>query len=382
VCFVVIPLLVFFALCGGLLLALSVREGTMSIYSTLNHLVALGAKDGKERGCRAGACRQLGKLLLRHGKRALGTPSPEQRALMDQLMEQWNLEQLEQVRDRLPDAASWSALLADIQVLARPADPDYLLPFEFDPEPMPPSIDEYARVKKVPGGEVIFHIRFQRLYQENLGAILYRESQQKQAEHHCPVETVVLLLWPGADGPAMTGEYAIPKGGTYRYHLTRLWERDAEEMLNNPSTLAFAPLGKFKPERLGEIIRRMDEAIEARSEEDKHNLWIVVYSGMGLRFSAEQVHELLAHRMPYLLQTQECRSTMSGGYYDAFTEGEAEGALQAARVWVLTLGRQRLGEPEPAVGKAIETRDSLDQLEQLAARVLKGTTWREVLAPN
>jgi hypothetical protein len=356
----------------------------VKIFSTLNHLHALGATDGKERGAAAGASRQLGKLLLRHGKRLLGAPEPGRRAVVEDLIDRSAAPALEEAMRRLPEATSWEELLAGVSPPERPADPDYLMPYEFDPEPLAVSIDEYARVTKHSGEPMIFHIRFQRVYQENIGSILYRDSKRVQAEHHCPVETAVLLLWPGADGPAMTGEYEIPTGGTYRYHLTRLWEKDAEEMFDSISTAAFAPLAKFPPERLRDVVRRMGEVFDeqARDEETRANVWLVAYGSMGLRYTADQVHELLADRLPYLMKTDNVRTLISEGYYEAFTRGEAEGALSACRLWVTALGGSRLGEPPALVTRAVESTNHLDRLEQMAARVLKAADWQEVLAPN
>jgi hypothetical protein len=356
-----------------------------TIYSTLNYLHDTGAKDGRERGLSEGASRQLGKLLSRHGKRRFGPPPDEQRGLLDRLVERAALPALEQVAGRFQGAQGWTDLLEGISAPEETRDdPEYLLPFEFDPEPMPPSIDEFAKVRKITGEPAIIHIRMQRLYQDNIGAVLYKEAQRLQAEHRCSVETAVMLLWQGADGPAMTGEYRVPGGDFFRYHLTRLWERDVDEMFDNLGTLAYAPLGKFEPERLPEVLRRLDEAIEtqAKDEKTRENLWVVAYQGMGLRFPAERVHELLKHRLPFILGTQACRGTLSEGYYAGYSQGEADGQFQATRRWVLELGRQRLGAPPAGVEQGLQTIRQLDRLEQLAARVLKGGSWPEVLAPN
>src|SRR5258708_6149834 len=110
----------------------------MEIYSTLTWLYKQGEQDGRERGLSEGECRQLRKLLLRHGKRKAGEPSTEQRALLDVLAERWGLTQLEQARSRLSKAADWAALLAGLEPPeARPAEPSYLEPYQFNPDPTP-----------------------------------------------------------------------------------------------------------------------------------------------------------------------------------------------------------------------------------------------------
>ncbi len=357
----------------------------MKIYSTWQHLISLGDKDGLARGTTAGASRQSTKLLLRHGKRLLGPPSEQQQELLHALADLSALTELEEVRDRLLGASDWAGLLANIALpVEGPIDPDYLLPFDFDPEPMPPSIDVDAKMKRLTGEPMIFRLRLQRVYQEDIGAVLYEESQQMEAQHGCSVETAVLLLWPGADGPVMTGRYALPGGGAYRYHLSRLWEREPDEMFASVSTMPYAPLGKGAAERLPELLRRLEEAIDEKAEDEemKGKLWVVAYGSMGLIYPAERVNELLAHKLPFLYQRHECRSAMSEGYYAGQSRGLGAGALEATRRWVLALGGRRLGEPPAELARAVATIRELDRLEQLAARALKGGTWQEVMAPN
>src|SRR4051794_39082096 len=87
-----------------------------TIYSTLNHLHDLGLADGMERGTAEGACRQLGKLLLRHGKRTFGPPCDEHRLLLDGLIEREGLPGLRQAMERVVSAGSWAELLAGLSV--------------------------------------------------------------------------------------------------------------------------------------------------------------------------------------------------------------------------------------------------------------------------
>ncbi len=96
----------------------------MEMYSTLMWLSEQGERDGRARGLREGECRQLRKLLLRHGKRKLGEPAPEPLALLDALAQRWGLDQLEQARDRFCGAASWATLLEGLRPPdTRPAEP-------------------------------------------------------------------------------------------------------------------------------------------------------------------------------------------------------------------------------------------------------------------
>jgi hypothetical protein len=358
----------------------------VTVYSTWKFVHGEGMQDGRERGRREGACGQLGKLLLRHGKRLRESPTPEQQELLDRLVATLDLEQLEQVRDRLLSAGDWAGLLRDIEPSGEvPPQPAYLVPCEFDPGPLAPSIDEYAVMeRRFLGGKLILHIRIQRLYQDDIGAVLYQDSKRLEAEQHCPNQTAVMLLCESADGPAMTGEYAIPGGGTYHYVLTRVWERDAEEMLQGAGLAIYAPLARFASGGLPDLLRRVEQVIErdARNEQDRENAWVVLYGSMGLRYPAEQVNALLAHKLPYLRQTAVWRDIASAGYQAGCSQGYPEGAVQVSRRWILHLGGQRLGPPPTEIATALEAVTNLERLEQLAARVLKEADWQTTLAPN
>ena len=59
--------------------------------------------------------------------------------MLERLIDHVGLEQLEQARDRLPRVSDWTALLADLTAPAQPpAEPDFLLPIDFDPTPIAP----------------------------------------------------------------------------------------------------------------------------------------------------------------------------------------------------------------------------------------------------
>ena len=181
----------------------------MTIYSTVNYLLAEGETDGKVRGLKEGTCSQLCKLLRRQGKRRFGEPSDQQGELLQALADRLDQAQLETLQGRFLSATTWAELLDGVVSTGEtPAPPDYLEPYEFDPTPLPPSIDTYAQMTLANGTKAVMHMRFQRMYQKDLGSILYKEGEQLRAKYGGIVQSLVLLLWPGADGPAMTGEWA------------------------------------------------------------------------------------------------------------------------------------------------------------------------------
>ena len=353
----------------------------MSIYSTVDYLHGLGFTEGREFGLREGACRQLVKLLVRHGSPTLGTPTGEQRAMLETASDRVALSELERLRDRLTHAASWPELLSLLGPLPeRPANPHYLEPLDVDPTPMPPSIDTYAKATIMKGMDMVLHLRFQRLYQDDIGEVLYKESVRLKALYNCPVQTLVFLMWKGADGPGFTCSYRIPAGGVYQYKLMRLWEKDAAEMLNSVGTAMFAPLCKFPEETLPELLRDVEKIIETKGKDaaEKRNCWAVAYSSLGLKYPAERVNELLKHRMPEILEFHESKSVRSEGFYDGNTAGAEEGLQLACRDWVFALGRQRFRqEPGDLVEKLDQNKD-LKAWELLAGRVLTVAGWQDL----
>ncbi|CAN5487540.1 hypothetical protein BH10PLA2_BH10PLA2_23760 [soil metagenome] len=355
----------------------------MSIYSTVDFLQAEGERDGRLRGHHEGACRQACKLLLRFGKRAFGPPTDALRGQFQTLSEQGDLDQLERLLNRLPNATGWNYLVPTASSASTlPGPPDYLLPMEVDLTPVGPSIDQYAKMSLFAGKEVVIHLRFQRMYQKNLGEVLYKESRRLRGEGNLEVMTAVTLLWPGADGPDVTGEFRTGKE-VFRYQLVRLWEKDADEILAKPGMAMFAPLSRFAPERLPEILQRMSEKIaEQTDKETRENMWSIVYFCMGLIHPAERVHELLPHLLAQMRTRPDGRSMLSRGYYAGHSTSLAEGALATTRRFLFKSGTARLLEPTPALRQTLSAITNLERLEQIAARIQTAQTWQESLTPG
>jgi hypothetical protein len=134
---------------------------------------------------------------------------------------------------------------------------------------------------------------------------------------------VVILLWPGADGPAMNGNYrAWARGGEqerpFTYQVQRVWERKPEETLAaGLGTLPMAPLSKVAPERLPDVIRRMRARIDAEAtREQAANIWVTTCFWMGLRFPDAQVRALLRDVWSLMSESQFYQGTLAAGYAD------------------------------------------------------------------
>ena len=67
-------------------------------------------------------------------------------------------------------------------------------------------------------------------------------------------------------------------------------------------------------------------------------------------------------------------------YSDTYLEILEEGAAKEARRFLLLLGSDRFGQPDPATRVALEAITNPKRLEQLGRRMLRVSSWQELLA--
>jgi predicted transposase YdaD len=218
------------------------------------------------------------------------------------------------------------------------------------------------------------HVEFQSGYEADLGERTLQYSVLLRRRHHLPVRSVIVLLRPAADGPAMTGrlQWRRPDGRSYltfHYDIVRAWERTVEELLaGGLGTLPLAPLADVRQETLPGVILRMEERIDREAEPGEAGLlWTATYLLMGLRYPRELAARLL----------RGVRAMKDSVTYQAILE---EGETAAARRILLRQGSKRFGPCPPALQATIEGITSVDRLEQLAERLLDAESWEKLLA--
>ena len=69
----------------------------------------------------------------------------------------------------------------------------------------------------------------------------------------------------------------------------------------------------------------------------------------------------------------------SSTYQEVLAEGRAEGQAEGARRILLRLGAERFGPPDARTGAALEAITDLGQLEALAGRLDRTSSWDELL---
>jgi hypothetical protein len=199
--------------------------------------------------------------------------------------------------------------------------------------------------------------------------------------HDLPVRSVAILLRPEADSPALTGERQRGFQGEeayrrFRYDVLRVWKVPVADMLGGGvGTLPLAPVSNVALEDLPGVIDQMKSRLGRRTIRDQARaLWAATFILVGLRYSSEVALRLLQG----VVGMKE-----SSTYQMIVEEGrrETHGAALAAqtRKLVLIQGSDRFGAPDERSRQALEEIADLDQLEQLARRVLKAKGWADLL---
>jgi hypothetical protein len=359
----------------------------MKCCSTYMAIFAEARAQGLQRGRTEGACQQLRKLALHEGKLRFGPPADAQQALLDALTDGMAQAALEGLAERLPAAAGWDGLLAGVAAPQAPPLPEFMKHYDPEPGPDNPGIDEAMEVADRRGDKRIIHLRIQSMYQEDIGRTVHAKNRALQEHYHLPAESFVILLWRGADGPAVTGRHEVPArkdrpAQTFKYGIQRVWQRKPEEALaGGLGTLPMALMSDVAPERLPDIVRRVDARIRAEAPPaEGANLWMAACFWMGLRYPADMVRELLRDVWPRMTTSKFYQGTQAAGFAEGMSEGLVEGPLLATRRLILRRGEPRLQAPAEAATARLDAINHLETLEKLYERLPQAASWEQLLA--
>jgi predicted transposase YdaD len=195
-----------------------------------------------------------------------------------------------------------------------------------------------------------------------------------------PVESIVFLLRPEAQGTGFTGalQYQTPggKGVDFSYHLIRVWELPVERLLAGPlATLPLAPISQVEAAALPGVIVRMQSRIIAETPVSEHEEWWgSVALLMGLRHKMVAIRELLKG-----VGGLEESTFYQEAFGNGIAIGEVKGRSGEARTLLLRIGSKRFGPATEAVEAAIQAIETIETLESLADRLLEVETWEELL---
>ena len=196
-----------------------------------------------------------------------------------------------------------------------------------------------------------------------------------------PVITVLVLLRPATDGPAITGQIVEQVGDkpahlVFQYEVVRVWELPVQQLLaGGLGTLPLAFLSNVQEDELPDVVHQVQQRI--RQEADPGlagELWTAAYVLMGARDPGEMVDALL----------KGVRDMEESVTYQAIIQkgkdiGMREGEAKRARSILLNLGRKRFGRPDAPIRASIDSIQSPDRLERLAERILEASSWADLL---
>jgi len=266
-----------------------------------------------------------------------------------------------------------------------PGLPDCTKDLQIDFEPSGPSIDTYMKVGLTDGGDAVVHMRIQKWYQPDLDRHLYQESRKLERKYGMPPMVVVILMWPPAEGPGMTGRFEerdargkVQK--VFTYTMRRAWEMTAEEVTHSPGTMLLAPLTKGSKQRMPEIVQMVKRGMEQNKADAKTRemVWDAFYWSMGLICDLEEAHRALGDMLPVIHASRNYLSAKGQAFLDAYSPAQLEGPPAAARALVLRQANRRFGEL-PGAADTLAAITSVEDLEALAQRVLTAADWASLL---
>jgi predicted transposase YdaD len=220
----------------------------------------------------------------------------------------------------------------------------------------------------------LLDLELQSSYKLEVPGRLHWYNTLLRQRHGLPVRSVVVLLRPEADGPAMSGAYQEAFAGeepylVFRYRVIRLWQvPDAHLVAGGLGTLPLAPLGDVAPADLPGVIRQMRDRLDREAPRERAEaLWTASLVLMGLRYDEAVIDQLM----------RGVAGMEESVTYQAIVR---KGGLREAHAILLRQGRKRFGPPEPDITAAVEAITDLDRLERLSERLLDVSSWQDLLA--
>lgn len=236
------------------------------------------------------------------------------------------------------------------------------------------AVDKVLRVHAQP--EYLLHLDFQSGHDSAmLPPRLRLYNSVLDYRHDRLVLSVAVLLRPEADSPQLTGLFERRFPGQepmalLRYRVLRVWQLPVESLLaGGVGTLPLAPVSDVSEARIPDVIRRMTERLSQERPRRAHDLWAVTYVLLGLRYSDAFANLLF----------QEVLGMEESTTYQAIVR---KGRLAEARQILLALGRQQFGPGDEATLRTLNAIQDVRRLEKLIKRVVKVSSWQELLPPT
>jgi predicted transposase YdaD len=225
----------------------------------------------------------------------------------------------------------------------------------------------------------LLHVEAQSSHELDLPDRLHEYNTLLRRRHKLLVRSVVLLLRREASASNLNGilRLRFPEERlaytVFRYRVVRLWKVPVQQLLTgDPKTLPLAPLTDEAASVLPAVIGRIEERLRQEvPPEEAAKLRTATFVLLGLRYSSQVAEQLFRG-----VTTMEESST----YQYIVSKGVAKGRVEGEKRLLLLMGRERLGPPDAETERAIEAITGIEQLEQLARRLMYVSSWEELLA--
>ena len=250
---------------------------------------------------------------------------------------------------------------------------------------------EADRFVRVASPNCLAHIELQSSYDATMGGRILRYNVLGTVKFGLPVQSVVFLLRPEADGPSLSGrvEYRIDGSDdcflTFGYRVVRVWELSAAELLRGAlGTLPLALVSDIDVADLPAAVERMETRLHEEAEPgERKTLWTTAYLLMGLKYPKEFAAQLL-RGVQELKESVTYQAILEEGELKGVLKGQAkgkiEGKIEGERKMLLLAGEKRFGAPDGSVLAALDGIDSPSRFEGLMSRLFEVESWQELVA--
>jgi predicted transposase YdaD len=208
-------------------------------------------------------------------------------------------------------------------------------------------------------------------------------------KYKLPVRSAVFLLRREADSPALTGLFERPyaNGAIYlrfEYQVVRVWQLPVESLLvGGIATLPLAPVADVALKDLPAVIARLKERFGNESPELEREYWLSTYYLLGTKYPADTVNNLLKG-IGTMFESTTYNETIEKGRAQGLTQGLTQGITrgieEGEKRSLLLLGTERFGEPTAEVRARIESQSNALRVTTLLKRVLRVSSWEELIA--
>lgn len=241
----------------------------------------------------------------------------------------------------------------------------------------------------------LIHIEFQAGYHPKIGLRIVRYSGLIEHDMGLPVQSVLILLSPDADGTACTGiiERKLPFRKTcydeFRFDVIRVWMIPAEHFLNGGlGTLALAPICDLQGYDLPRVVHLMKNRVDAEiiDAAERNEFWAAVEILMGAVYDAPFVKVLL-QGVANMRESSTAIAYIEEGRLKGVEEGIEKGIEKgieigeagAGQKFLIRIGTRFLGAPAESIRQQINAITDFARLQQLGERVPDAKTWDELL---